>query len=525
MFQQIESFWQRHGISLRQSTTNHTSLAFDNYLQSPKTPQDWFEGTQNHIKFVQFGYIWPTPEMNETSLALQMLKLTNVAAVRFSLNNLGKLSFEYLDDSKKSISNGPFDNLEDAIVFCHKTGINKVLKYNMSTEKTGVIAIEQNFTNIKNLIPFGIDKYSLGSSEINSSIEIRSLNNSDANDREKLQFLFLIDCSGSMSGQRMTILKKALVEVSKTVKSVSDVTINVIPFDDNLLYDEFPLTKKSINTLDKTFTETFEKMIESLSARHSTNFTKPINEGLRIVDKEREAHIVLFTDGYANDGLSSDHDLKIFIEKCIPKNVNFHIFGIGENYKVQTCLSMIEGHNVPSDSLLHLNEMESTVEVPAKMVSNVVNAFARYIKVKLHPSGSLKSKSPYFTWPLRNYKFTNLLFTRSSDTKFLEITLYPFTKSVKNPKKHYILALPAPSSDQVEKFLVDFEFSLLTQGDLTSVDEKTIKTLEHQNAQIPTTPTNVDRKLKIDKTLNLCKMSHGNQRTVNLLNITKNSNI
>lgn len=520
-FDQITAFWNQNLIPWKQSTVNHTLLAFQQFLQAPKTPKDWFDGTIQHINNIKLGYVWPTPEMNETSAALLMLKLQNVAAVRLSLNNIGKLSFEHINDTRTTITTGPFDKFEDIVFHCQKVGIKKILKYNMSTENVGIIGIQQNLQTEKF---FKVENFCLGSERCNSSIEISSLNCDSLFGRKPLQLIYLVDCSGSMTGQKMCNMKKTLIQiakVAKVTKTAKSILFNVIPFDDKLLYDVFPLTKSSFNTQDDKFFQSFENMVESLKPCQSTNFTDPIKEAIKKIETDRETHILLFTDGFANSGLSSAQELKSFISLMIPSCVNFHIFGIGESYNSQICLSMIDGHNIPSDTLVHLTGTESTVEIPAKFITNVLNSFARYVKVKLSPESTLLSKKPYITWPQSNQSFTNILFSRTNETKYAEITVYDFSNI---NKKYFVLELPSASSTTLDDFLVDFEISLLLKaGDLTSASENTINNFQNQHSQIPTTPSNINRKLKLQKTLDMCNLSQGNQRTVNLYNISTNS--
>jgi hypothetical protein len=518
MSDQISAFWNQHSITLKQSTLNHTLLAFQQYLKPPNTPKNWFDGVVNHINNIKSGYVWPTPEMNETSAALFMLKLQHVAAVRLSLNNIGKLSFEHLDENRVTITTGPFDKFEDIVYHCQKVGIKSILKYNMSTEKVGIIGIEQNFKTEKF---FKIENYCLGSNRSNSSVEITSLNCNSLFDRKPLQFALLVDCSGSMTGQKMINMKKTLVQMAKSAKSMPNILFDIIPFDDKLLYDVFPLTKSFFNTKDDKFFQSFENMVETLKACHSTNFCDPIKEAVKKIDNLRETHIILFTDGFANSGLSSAQELKSFISMIIPSCVNFHIFGIGESYNSEICISMIDGHDVPSDTLIHLTGTESTVEVPVKFMTNVLGSFARYVKIKLSPESTLLSKKPYITWPQSNQSFTNILFSRTNETKYAEITVHDFLNT---NKKYFVLELPPSTSTTLDDFLVDFEVSLLLKaGDLTRVDESTVKVFQNQHSNIPTTVSNMNRKLKLQKTLDMCNLSQGNQRTVNLYNISTNS--
>jgi hypothetical protein len=154
-------------------------------------------------------------------------------------------------------------------------------------------------------------------------------------------------------------------------------------------------------------------------------------------------------------------------------------------------------------------------------MTNVLGSFARYVKIKLSPESTLLSKKPYITWPQSNQSFTNILFSRTNETKYAEITVHDFLNT---NKKYFVLELPPSTSTTLDDFLVDFEVSLLLKaGDLTRVDESTVKVFQNQHSNIPTTVSNMNRKLKLQKTLDMCNLSQGNQRTVNLYNISTNS--
>lgn len=523
---QVCDHWADNKIIVRQTSIDFTTNAFEHYLQPPKTPSDWLNGTSTHIDLLKKGIVWATPEMTETSNALHVMKQFNVGAIRFSLNNIPKISMEYINpDDKNTITCGPFNSIEEIFDHCQSLGITKILNYNMTVENIAKIACD-----LKHPCPYLVKGYSVGDqNKQNASIELTVQNlPAPKSKRQRLQLILLLDCSGSMCGDKIVNMKKSLIEMALVASSVGSncdnsnnpvISFQLVPFDDKLLYNEFPLTKEKYVSSMSKFMDNFKDCVNSLTPMGSTNFTTPIKESTKFINSNMENHVILFTDGYANSGLSKPDELRHFISKTFEKTTNFHIFGIGDSYNSNVCLSMIDGHKVPSDSIFHLTGNESTIELPSNFLKRVISSFARYLEINLTPEATLKSKSNIISWPKPNETFSNILFEKTNETKYAEICQVNYN----NSKFEYMIELPEPTPDDK---LVDLEFKMLKISDIDEnqpIDEKSIKDLAQNQANLVVDTQNCKRMAKLQKTLQVCNLSMGNQRTVNLYNLSTNS--
>ena len=148
--------------------------------------------------------------------------------------------------------------------------------------------------------------------------------------------VFIIDTSGSMSGEKMTQAIAALKQV-----------LDILSHDDRFTILRFSDSVSSFNgelvNADPANIETAKDWVGSLRPGGGTNINQALLESLGILDDYREAgrprEIIFLTDGQATSGVTNNQDI---LRNVKSKNVEheiestLHVFGIG--YQVNTLL-------------------------------------------------------------------------------------------------------------------------------------------------------------------------------------------
>ncbi|MDD3371137.1 MAG: VWA domain-containing protein [Alphaproteobacteria bacterium] len=145
-----------------------------------------------------------------------------------------------------------------------------------------------------------------------------------ATERPKAHLTFLIDVSGSMSGEdRLPMLKTALADFTNALREGDSVGI-------------VTYSGKSGVVLEPTLVSEKSKILQALAALQAGGSTAG-SAGLatayelaeRSFDKEAVNRVILATDGDFNVGASSPNELQRFIEQKREKGIYLTILGVG----------------------------------------------------------------------------------------------------------------------------------------------------------------------------------------------------
>ncbi|KAH3743758.1 ring zinc finger and vwf domain family protein [Pelomyxa schiedti] len=170
--------------------------------------------------------------------------------------------------------------------------------------------------------------------------------------RAPIDLVAVIDRSGSMEGGKLELVKKTMVHVVEHLLPTD--RISIVSFDDNIAV-ELPLT-----SLDTEGVENAKRAIGRLVAGSSTNLAGGIGAGLnqmRTNKRSEVASIIVFTDGIANVGLTSESDIINFmhnpnynrsnrekvVKTILPCTVN--TFGFGSDHDPTLLKKIAEAGN------------------------------------------------------------------------------------------------------------------------------------------------------------------------------------
>lgn len=139
-------------------------------------------------------------------------------------------------------------------------------------------------------------------------------------------FVFIIDVSGSMGGQKIDQAKTALLNIID--KLHMEDRLGVVKFSSSATTAQSQLIKRS----DSNGVSTIKSWVANLEAGGSTNIYDALILGLGLFNSlERPAILVLLTDGRANTGLSNTADIKDEFHRTNTGDVSLFTLGFGND--------------------------------------------------------------------------------------------------------------------------------------------------------------------------------------------------
>lgn len=195
--------------------------------------------------------------------------------------------------------------------------------------------------------------------------------------------LFVIDVSGSMSGEKILQAKNGLNFFVQHLNP--DDQFNIISFSTDI--DAF---KNELVSATKTNIEAASKFIKGLQAQGGTNINDALIKGLEMLGEKRPSYLLFLTDGLPTVGITNLDEIIKNTKKNLERERLF-VFGVG--YDVNTILlDMLskEGRGVseyiePAEDLeIAISSLYSKIMYPA--LENPDIEFKNIEVYKLHPS-------------------------------------------------------------------------------------------------------------------------------------------
>ena len=190
-------------------------------------------------------------------------------------------------------------------------------------------------------------------------------------DRTPVNVAFVIDRSGSMSGERIAQAREAAV---MAVKRLNDDDIaSVVIFDDKV---DVPVPAQKV--ADQGY---FIERIRQVDVRGNTAIFAGVNAGAAEVRKFKDAHrlnrVVLLSDGQANVGPSRPEDFADLGRKLLAEGISVSTVGLGADYNEDLMLQLAraaDGNHAfasaPNDLIQIFNrEFDDVLASCAQMVS------------------------------------------------------------------------------------------------------------------------------------------------------------
>lgn len=165
-----------------------------------------------------------------------------------------------------------------------------------------------------------------------------SMDEKNKKTRTPLDLALVLDRSGSMSGEKITNSKLAVIKVIENLHP--DDILHFVMYDDvvDVVFKNGSLKNKQI----------LIEQVKTIRARNSTNLAGGLTKGYEMFDTKnkdkssKSQRIFLFSDGLANEGIRSPDKIKELASQMHKTGVNISAFGIGRDFNEDLMMGIAE---------------------------------------------------------------------------------------------------------------------------------------------------------------------------------------
>ncbi len=142
--------------------------------------------------------------------------------------------------------------------------------------------------------------------------------------RAPIELSIVLDRSGSMYGDKIENSKIAIKKIIDNLRN--DDKIHFVIYDDmiEVIFQDGDLSNK----------DHLKKLVDQIYDRGSTNLSAGLIKGYKVINKDSELNkrIFLFSDGLANEGITSHQGILKIVKDVHANSVNISSFGIGRDF-------------------------------------------------------------------------------------------------------------------------------------------------------------------------------------------------
>ena len=147
---------------------------------------------------------------------------------------------------------------------------------------------------------------------------------------------FVLDRSGSMSGDKLSFTKKAVTFALEHLDSED--TVSVVTFDDEV--DILVPVQKAVNK------DQMAILVKSIRPGGCTNLSGGLFKGAGLVrenfKKEQVNRVLLLTDGLANAGVTEPDQIVTKVKGLAENNVSVSTLGVGDDFQEDLLVDIAE---------------------------------------------------------------------------------------------------------------------------------------------------------------------------------------
>lgn len=187
-----------------------------------------------------------------------------------------------------------------------------------------------------------------------------------------LNLVLVIDCSGSMSGNRIDNVKQGIRSFVERLRPEDSVTI--------VTYES--TARVALEAACKTDIEKIDRVIRDLRAGGSTNLHAGLMLGYQQAEKhfdaERTNRVILLTDGIANTGVIAPAEIAADSKTFNEKNIDLSTIGLGDDLDQD----LLRGMSDAGRGLLHfIGDDEDIAKVFVREIDSLLSSAAREVHV------------------------------------------------------------------------------------------------------------------------------------------------
>lgn len=203
-----------------------------------------------------------------------------------------------------------------------------------------------------------------------------------AGSRKPLALSAIIDCSGSMGGDKIETAKKTLIKLIENL--TSEDSLGAAGFSDTV-FQIFPTQKMTAENKEKC-----KREVDRLTSMASTNLAGGMLEGfsmLKTVDSSYDiVRVFLMTDGLPNVGISTPDGL-VHMVKNRPERVTLSTFGYGGDHDPELLTSMAKAGK---GNFYYIKTVDECPSVFGRELGGLLTCSAQNIKVKIKAKPDVK---------------------------------------------------------------------------------------------------------------------------------------
>jgi uncharacterized protein YegL len=211
--------------------------------------------------------------------------------------------------------------------------------------------------------------------------------------RPGIDFVFVIDKSGSMEGDKLNLCKQTMEFIIKYL--TKDDSVAIVTFDTCVTSTEM----RKMDQAGKSYLQSFVSRIVSGS---STNLSGGLIEALSILrsleEKNKSQVIFVLTDGLANVGITDTEKLVKVVEKEKYPELSVYTFGYGEDHNSDMLKTI---STVGGGLYSYVPDTEDICTAFGGSLGNVMSMFLQNTKISFKALNNLSVSCP------ESYKATN----------------------------------------------------------------------------------------------------------------------
>jgi Ca-activated chloride channel family protein len=199
-----------------------------------------------------------------------------------------------------------------------------------------------------------------------------------------VHYVFLVDISGSMQGDKINSVKDVLKRIVKNM--VLNTFVSIILYDDKT-YDLVTKVK-----IDSTTKEQLLTNINKISVKGSTNIGGALLRAKQLIEQSQNLNasmdvVILFTDGEITAGPTN---FQAIANQLGPINYKIHCFGFGISHCVDF-LQQVSSYG--SGAYYYIKDTDSIKGAFSECLGGIASTYAQNISIKVIPLNNYKINS------------------------------------------------------------------------------------------------------------------------------------
>jgi len=200
--------------------------------------------------------------------------------------------------------------------------------------------------------------------------------------RAPIDIVCVIDKSGSMSGEKIELMKKTLLFMVEQLKEMDKLSL--------VLFDSDISTVLTSRLMDADGKEEAKRLISQIYPGSCTNLCGGVLQGLDIVGATKDrstadtvTSLLVFTDGLANEGISKSSEIVVAVRnklEQIGRSVSVFSFGFGADHDANMLRAVSEAGN---GLYYYLETAEAIPETFSDCLGGLLSVLAQNIKVTI----------------------------------------------------------------------------------------------------------------------------------------------